>query len=55
MSLHVDVFITDLYRLAEHCNYGLLHELIQDRLVVKEESRPYPVINDSYVINSKSG
>ena len=31
----VDTFITDLYALAEHCQYGELHdELIRDRLVV---------------------
>lgn len=31
----VDSFITALYSLAEHCNYGQLHEeLIRDRLVV---------------------
>ncbi len=31
----VDAFITDLYSLAEHCEYGALHdELIRDRLVV---------------------
>ena len=28
-------FITDLYSLAEHCNFGTLHdELIHDRIVV---------------------
>ena len=31
----VDVFIPDLYRLAEHCDYGVLREqLIRDRIVV---------------------
>ena len=31
----VDVFIQDLYRLAEHCDYGALREqLIRDRIVV---------------------
>ena len=31
----VDDFIMDLYRLAEHCSYGTLHdELIRDRIVV---------------------
>ena len=31
----VDEFITDLYRLAEHCNFGALHdELVRDRIVV---------------------
>ena len=31
----VNDFIMDLYRLAEHCNYGTLHdELIRDRIVV---------------------
>ena len=31
----VDDFIMDLYQLAEHCNYGALHdELIRDRIVV---------------------
>ena len=31
----VDDFIMDLYRLAEHCSYGLLHdELIRDPIVV---------------------
>jgi hypothetical protein len=31
----VDSFITDLYSLAEHCQYGDLHdELIRDRIVV---------------------
>ena len=31
----VDVFITALYTLAEHCNYGTLHdEMIRDRIVV---------------------
>ncbi len=31
----VDDFIVDLYRLAEHCGYGSLHnEMIRDRLVV---------------------
>ena len=31
----VDVFITSLYSLAEHCGYGLLHdEMIRDRIVV---------------------
>jgi len=31
----VDAFITSLYGLAEHCNYGTLHdELIRDRIVV---------------------
>ena len=31
----VDVFIQDLYRLAEHCDYSALREqLIQDRIVV---------------------
>ncbi|KAK9543155.1 hypothetical protein VZT92_000952 [Zoarces viviparus] len=31
----VDAFVTALYALAEHCNYGMLHdELIRDRIVV---------------------
>ena len=31
----IDVFITDLYTLAEHCSYGELHdEMIRDRIVV---------------------
>ena len=31
----VDAFITALFALAEHCNYGTLHdELIRDRIVV---------------------
>lgn len=31
----VDAFVTALYALAEHCNYGTLHdELVQDRIVV---------------------
>ena len=31
----VDTFITDLYSLAEHCNYGALREeMIRDRIVV---------------------
>ncbi|CAB3997437.1 Hypothetical predicted protein, partial [Paramuricea clavata] len=31
----VDVFITDLFNLAEHCNFGVLREeLIRDRIVV---------------------
>ena len=31
----VDAFITDLYALAEHCSYRMLHnEMIRDRLVV---------------------
>ena len=31
----VDVFITDLHNLAEHCNFGVLREeLIRDRIVV---------------------
>lgn len=31
----VDIFVTALYALAEHCSYGVLHdELIRDRLVV---------------------
>ena len=31
----VDAFITDLYTLAQHCNYGGLHEeMIRDRIVV---------------------
>ena len=31
----VDAFITALYALAEHCNYGTLHdEMIRDRIVV---------------------
>ena len=30
-----DNFITDLYTLAEHCQFGALHdELIRDRIVV---------------------
>ena len=30
-----DMFITDLYALAEHCKYGILHdELVRDHLVV---------------------
>ena len=32
---NVDVFVTALHALAEHCNYGTLHdELIRDRIVV---------------------
>ena len=32
---HVDPFITDLYKLAEHCSYGNLRdELIRDRIVI---------------------
>ena len=31
----VDVFITDVFNLAEHCNFGVLREeLIRDRIVV---------------------
>ena len=31
----VDVFITNLFNLAEHCNFGVLREeLIRDRIVV---------------------
>ena len=31
----VDAFVTALYALAEHCNYGTLHdELLRDRIVV---------------------
>ena len=31
----VDNFITDLYSLPEHCNFGILcDELIRDRIVV---------------------
>lgn len=31
----VDTFITTLYTLAEHCNYGTLHdEMVRDRIVV---------------------
>ena len=31
----VDDFITDLYSLAEHCQYGRLHdEMVRDRIVV---------------------
>ena len=31
----IEVFITDLYTLAEHCSYGELHdEMIRDRIVV---------------------
>ena len=31
----VDEFVMDLYRLAEHCEYGILHdELVKDRIVV---------------------
>ena len=33
-SESVDGFVTDLYALAKHCNYGTLHdELIRDRFV----------------------
>ena len=32
----VDTFITDLYGLAEHCQFGTLHdEMIRDRIVVR--------------------
>ena len=38
----VDNFITDLYSLAEDCNFGTLYdELIRDRLVVGIETKPY--------------
>ena len=38
---HVDNFITDLYSLAEHCNFGTLHdELISDRVVVGIRAKP---------------
>ena len=31
----VDTFITDLFTLAQHCNYGNLHdEMVRDRIVV---------------------
>ena len=33
----VDVFITSLYAVAEHCNFGDLHdELIRDRIVMAQ-------------------
>lgn len=36
----VETFITALYALAEHCNFGLLHdELIRDRIVVGVRDR----------------
>ena len=36
----VDVFITALYTLAEHCNYGTLHdEMVRDTRIVVRESR----------------
>ena len=32
----VDTFITDLLTLAQHCNYGNLHdEMVRDRIVIK--------------------
>ena len=32
----VDNFITDLFTLAQHCNYGTLHdEMVRDRIVVR--------------------
>ena len=38
----VDNFITDLYALAEHCNFGTLHdELICDRIVLDIRDKPY--------------
>lgn len=38
----VDDFIMDLYRIAEHCSYGTLHdELIRDRIVVGLRSAAY--------------
>lgn len=36
----IDDFIVDLYRLAEHCGYGELHdEMIRDRIVVGVRDR----------------
>jgi hypothetical protein len=36
----VSEFITDLYKLAEHCDFqGLKHELIRDRIVVGIKNR----------------
>ena len=36
----VDAYITDLYALAEHCDYGALHnETIRDRIVVGIRNR----------------
>ena len=33
--MSVDNFITDLFTLAQHCNYGTLHdEIVRDRIVV---------------------
>ena len=32
----MDTFITDLFTLAQHCNYGNLHdEMVRDRIVVR--------------------
>ena len=39
-SESVDAYITDLYTLAEHCDYGALHnEMIRDRIVVGIRNR----------------
>ena len=48
----VDDFVMDLYRLAEHCGYGVLHnEMIRDRIVVglrdaklSEKLQPSPLL-----------
>ena len=39
-SEYVDAYITDLYTLAEHCDYGALYnEMIRDRIVVGIRNR----------------
>ena len=32
----VDEFITDLYQVAEHCEYGIFHELVRDIYILVE-------------------
>ena len=45
----VDVFIQDLYRLVEHCEYGELREqLLRDRIVVG-------VIDDALAVRPATG